>query len=467
MLNASNKENDINYRINNILLTDKTKISKHDDVMKKLKEYQSKTNKEDYIITFDFEFKTLHAKQQLYIEYKPYFHFNVFQNENNILSFIHSIALIIYNKKTNEVDILHIFLPYFNNSELLTLFEEFKSLTLSGGSNTIASNIIEEPNSIEEPNVSVNAVASVSKSTGKTRKTKSASTSSKSIDKSLNKKIHTSKTNVNDYFVNLEEYLKEIKTHHAKGKGKGKGKGVKDININSIDNINQMIQYDTQFYFLVNFKGGYFKRPFINQMKASDIDKVIEDFNKDIAIKKEKIRDLYELLHSLFSEYELLNKGLKDFIIFYNCYYFFTKQKFRLTYPSNYVNNFITLNEKTGVRLNRTNINSIYRDYDFDTGYKFKKFKDYWNQDETNYYERFHTLDVLYNYYVYDKNNFDKLIKLLSALKSKTNTKKKEDAITIEYIIDKVQNYNLPEHIALDDTIKTFCIYLLKKNNYK
>lgn len=442
MFNVSNKEHDIKFRVDEILLTNNTKISKPEDIFKKLKEYKEKKDKNDYIVSFDFEFKTLHTKQQLYLDFKQFYNFNIFNNENGIISFIHSVALILYNTKTFETDILHIYLPYFTNEELLGFFEEFKTLNQSGGMNNIASNIIQEKKN--------DKFQSLPKSSEKT-----LSKSSKSSLKNLPKTT----LNTNDYFLNLKDYLEQLSQLHSKGKGKGKGKGVKEIKLNNINNNDQMIEFDTQFYFYITFKQ-YFKRPYMTQMTRKEIEKAINDFNKNVAISKEKIRELYELLHSIFTGYELLNKGLKDFIVFYNCFYFFTKKKLTLSYPSNYVNNYILLDRENQIKINRTNINSIYRDYDFNTGYKFKRFTDYWNKNNNDYYERFQTLETIYNYYVYEKENLEKLLDKLSKLKVKTNTK---DAITIDFIIDKIKKNNLPEHIALDDTIRTFCIYLIKK----
>jgi hypothetical protein len=387
------------------------------DIIKKLNEYTelSDDEKKNIVVLFDFEFKDMYVKDKFIDEFSEYYTINIFENNEKQLTIIHSIGLIFLNTSTHECNIYQIHMPYYSNIELLKLFNIMKN----------------------KHNTKIT-------------------------------KAHN--TNYNDYFMNLNEYYEyrnyNIPKHH--------------------ENSNIYIEYDVRF----NIYKDYEKRiefAYFVKLSNTQIKRHIDYFNEHNALHKSKIGIFYNILYNILTSFTIINKGDKDFFIFINSLKLFSNKFKILSFNKKYLDDIKLKDIKKGVKINKINridIDSIYSKY----GYNKMEFNkiDYWDaRDEILRIKKNDDKDINYNNDKIDINNKEiqknmKLLKLQNVYNKYILQRKGKKTKIIKYIeqklkimnhlytkeelLKKFKNNEFISHIALEDTMMTFFIFLGYKN---
>jgi hypothetical protein len=401
------KISSIKENINEVMkrLEEYTKLPVDDDVM------YSKSNT---VVLFDFEFKDMYVKQQFIDDYNDIYEINIFNNNVNQLTFIHSIGIIFLNIISNECEIYQIHMPYYSNIELMKLFNVMKN---------------------------------------KYNSTKT--------------KTNTNSKKYNEYFMNLNEYY-EYRNYKIPQKD---------------ENNNIYIEYDVRFNIYKDYEKHY-ELGYFNKLSNEQMKEHIDYFNENYTIPKTKISQLHDILYNIFTTFKIINKGDKDFFIFTNSFRLFCNKFKILSFNKNSLEDIIVKDVdkkvKTTENIDRVDIDSIYSIY----GYNKMDFTkmDYWDaRDETLRIKKDNNADVVYNTNVINLKDKEKqktmrLIKLrevynkyivqtrgkkTKVLKYIIKTMKLKNSLySNEELIQKLKQNNFLPHIALEDTLMTFYIFL-------
>jgi len=383
------------------------------DIIKQLNNYTelSKKEKENIVMLFDFEFKDMYVKDDFIKEYGDYYQINIFENNTNQLTIVHSLALIFLNKKTHECEIYQIHMPYYSNIEILDLFNIMKN---------------------------------------KYNSTK--------------KKVDLKK--YKDYFMNLNEYYKycnyKIPQHQ--------------------DNENIFIEYDVRFNIFKDYEKRY-ELAYFNKLSNNQVTNHINYFNENYAIPKAKIGIFYNILYNLLTQFTIINKGDKDFFIFINSLKLFSNKFKTILFNKKQLDNIKLKDIEKGVKIDkivRVDIDSIYSKY----GYNKMEFGkiDYWDaRDEILRIKKDNDKDIEYTTNTINLNDKEKqknmrLLKLRDVYNKyivKTRGKKtkvlkyiqkqlkiKNSLYTNEELVEQLKSNKFLSHVALEDTLMTFYIFL-------
>lgn len=398
------KISSIKDNINEVLkkLENYTKLPDDDDVM---------YCKENTVVLFDFEFKDMYVKKQFIDDYNDIYEINIFNNNTNQLTFIHSIGIIFLNIISNECEIFQIHMPYYSNTELMKLFNTMKNKY-------------------------------------------------NSINNKVNKKLY------NDYFMNLNEYY-----------------DYRDYKIpRSSENNNIIVEYDARFNIYKDYEKHY-ELAYFKKLSNTEITTHINYFNENYTIPKTKMKKLHELLYNIFTTFKIINKGDKDFFIFANSLKLFSNKFIELSFIKNSLEDIkvsVKDNDKNQVTIDRVDLDSIYSIY----GYNKMDFTkmDYWDaRDEILRIKTDNNANIIYNTNTINLKDKEKqknmrLLKLWDVYNKyilRTKGKKtkvikyitktmtiKNSLYSNEELVQKLKNNEFIPHIALEDTLMTFYVFL-------